>query len=297
MPGASEWELLLSRALKRAVRVRFGRARRQVVSARWTRARGGAEPLLEVRMNAFFERAPADVQQAVAAWLERGTRAKQATARLDAWIEEQLDLLEGRAPSAPQAASARRASQHHDLQAILDELLEREFAHDAALVRRVPRIGWAPRSARPARRTLRLGSCDPRRAWIRIHPVLDQAGVPRFFVRSIVHHELLHAVLPPRRGQDGRNVIHGPEFRRRERAYVDHERARAWEIEHIDALVRSARTGQPLRARARVAARTARTRSGAATQAAAPATSAVARLGGAAARALRGLQGLLFTHD
>ncbi len=295
MPSASEWELLLARALKRAVRVRFGRARRQVVSARWTRARAGAEPLLEVRMNAFFERAPVDVQQAVAAWLERGTRAKAATARLDAWIEEQLDLIEP--PSTPRLGSPRSAEPHHDLQAILSELLEREFAGEASLVRRVPRIGWAPRSARPARRTLRLGSCDPRRAWIRIHSVLDQPGVPRFFVRSIVHHELLHAVLPPRRGSDGRNVIHGPEFRRRERAYVDHERARAWEIEHIDALVRSARTGQPLRTRARVAARTARTREGAHPAEPTRQASAVARLGGAAARALRGLQGLLFTHD
>jgi len=295
VPSASEWEILLARALKRGVRVRFGRARRQVVSARWTRARGGAEPLLEVRMNAFFERAPSDVQHAVAAWLERGTRAKQATARLDAWIEEQLDLLEGRAPSAPHASDERSAGQHHDLQQILDELLDAEFAGDASLARRVPRIGWAQRAGRPARRTLRLGSCDPRRAWIRIHPVLDQAGVPRFFVRSIVHHELLHAVLPPRRGSDGRNVIHGPEFRRRERAYADYERARAWEIEHIDELVRSARTGQPLRTRPRVAARTARTR-GSRGQEHAP-TSAVARLGGAAARALRGLQGLLFAHD
>jgi hypothetical protein len=80
---------------------------------------------------------------------------------------------------------------------------------------------------------------------VRIHRVLDQAAVPEFFVRFVVFHELLHAAIPARR-TGRRTVHHGADFRRIERAYPDFERAKRWENEHIDALLRATRTGKPL---------------------------------------------------
>jgi hypothetical protein len=83
---------------------------------------------------------------------------------------------------------------------------------------------------------------------VRIHPVLDQPAVPVWFVRYVLFHELLHAVLPPRRGRGSRWIHHGAEFRRRERDYADYARAIAWEDAHMPALIRSAKRGTPMRA-------------------------------------------------
>jgi hypothetical protein len=95
-----------------------------------------------------------------------------------------------------------------------------------------------------------LGSFEPHARIVRIHPVLDQPDVPSFFVRYVLFHELLHAALDDFARVRGRRVIHGPEFRRREHAFADTGRARRWEREHIDALIRSARTRKSLRAQA-----------------------------------------------
>ena len=39
--------------------------------------------------------------------------------------------------------------------------------------------------------------------------------------------------------ENGRRIVHGSEFRRRERAYPDHARARAWEDRHLGLLLSS----------------------------------------------------------
>ena len=107
----------------------------------------------------------------------------------------------------------------------------------------MPGITWGRRGPRRVRHTLQLGSFDPEQKLVRVHPVLDQEAVPSFFVRSVLFHELLHAALE---GADDARRHHGPEFRARERAYRDHDRALAWQERHLAALIRSARTGEPL---------------------------------------------------
>jgi hypothetical protein len=60
--------------------------------------------------------------------------------------------------------------------------------------------------------------------------------VPEFYVAAVVFHEMLHQAVPAREAH-GRRIVHGPEFRRRERAYPDHERAKAWEEQHLTLLL------------------------------------------------------------
>ena len=82
---------------------------------------------------------------------------------------------------------------------------------------------------------------------IRIHPALDQAFVPRYFVEWVVYHEMLHHVIPMPM-VNGRRVYHSPEFRARERDYADFERAREWEETHLSQLISSRGTStRPLR--------------------------------------------------
>jgi hypothetical protein len=230
-----DWQALLSREVGREVRVRYTRARQQVV--RLLRSRSG----VEVRLARFFEHAPAEVRVALATWMRSGRRAKAATRALDSWIELRVREL---ADASPRRVALEPRGRRHDLAKLAGDVRARELAGDAL----DPRlgIGWGRARGSRSRRSLRLGSFDSITRSVRIHPVLDSDAVPDWFVRYVVFHELLHAVLDEPSNGRSRRVIHGPEFRRRERAYADLDRALRWEKEHIDSLIRCARAEKPL---------------------------------------------------
>jgi hypothetical protein len=237
--SAEDWAGYLSGALGRAVRVRYGRARRQVIVAY------PDPPELRVRMNAAFGRAPHPVRAAVVDWLRAGRRARAACQRLDEWIASIVPTL-----GPPRAPRIVVRGARHDLGEIAADLLAREFA-SLPRERHPSGVTWGRRGSRGARRSLQLGSFDPETGIIRIHPVLDQAAVPRWFVRYVLFHEFLHAELnqpcldSSARGAQ-RTQHHGRAFRRREEAYPGTAPALTWQEEHLAALLRSARTGKAM---------------------------------------------------
>jgi hypothetical protein len=240
------WESYLGEKLARRVRVVYGRSRSTPLQAR--RPRSGAtrdgEPIdWLVRMHAMFAAAPPPVRSAVVDLLHSGRRARRSRELLERWI---ADALARHPPPPVRESSLSTRGRHHDLARLAADLLEREFAEDSGLRNSPPRLTWGRTSARGPRRGLRLGSYDAELALVRIHPALDQPAVPDWFVRYVLFHELLHAIHPPVRSSAGRWIRHGEQFRAREDAYPDLERALAWEKRHIDALIRSARTGKPL---------------------------------------------------
>lgn len=241
--SAHDWSTYLASELRVPVGVVYTRSRKTPVAVRPLRQPRGA---LEVRLHKLFAEAPPEVHAAVASWVRSGRRAPRACARLDAYIAE---ILRRSPPTAARRALVPRGD-HHDLERLVAELLATELAAEFPAGTERPHIGWGRRAASRTRRSLRLGSYDADGRIVRIHPVLDQPAVPEWFVRYVVFHELLHAVFPVERGADDRWIHHGRPFRRRERAYADHKRALQWERANLSALIRSARTGTPLVARA-----------------------------------------------
>jgi len=234
----------LEHALGVPVRLRFGRSGTRPVVARGpTKRELEREPQLTggrvVLLHQQFTDADAGVWEDLVKWLRSGRRARAACRRLDGWIDRM------HAQEAEPALRAGHPGDHHLLPEITQQVivthLSREFDE-----RRTPVVSWAPRKRSTARRGLRLGSYDNSRELVRIHRVLDQPAVPEWVVAFVVHHELLHAIIPSQRV--GRRLIHhGAEFRRRERAHPDHARATRWEEKHLARLIRSARTGKPMR--------------------------------------------------
>jgi hypothetical protein len=239
-PAAAEWSGFLSRATGRRVLVRFGRSLTRVIVARRTHD-GHA-----VRMHSGFAQAPSSVREAVASWLctpvRRGRRVHEAPA-LTAWID---GLHQDRHPADLRPRRLVAQGRTHDLETILRDVAARDFAPEELSSTHLPAITWSERSLRSVRRSLRLGSYHGAAHLIRVHRVLDQPAVPRFFVAQVIFHELLHAIQPARRDARGRRSLHGPEFVVRERRHPDYERALAWQVEHLSGLIRSARTGRLL---------------------------------------------------
>lgn len=237
--------IVATRARKTPLRVRplpRGHAR---ASVSFRRNRG-----VELRMHAMFDAAPIEVQRAVASWIRSGERAPRATRTIDAWIEAGLAEL----PPPPVRVERLRARGHrYDLERILADVLATDLAGEATLRARPPHVTWGSRAPSRTRGGLRLGSYDPDLHRVRIHTALDQPAVPEWFVRYVVFHECLHAVHPPKRGDDGRWIHHGADFRAREAVYPDYRRVLAWERANLRALARSARKGVPMAAAKAVA--------------------------------------------
>lgn len=186
-----------------------------------------------VRLHHMFLDAPSDVIDAVSRYLAYGdVRSGEC---IDRYIAERRERIRPADLSFPSRHPTKGAV--YDLVTLRDDLAARYFQDPIEVG-----IAWArPVSgshAQGARRTLRMGTYYLHEQLIRIHPVLDQVWVPRYFVDWVIFHEMLHHVVPIP-VVNGRRCYHTPEFRARELDFHDHERARQWEQWNIRRLIAS----------------------------------------------------------
>lgn len=187
--------------------------------------------VLHYRVHHMFLDAPDEVVDALAVFASsaqgRGSRRRRAAgSRIDAFVRGHRWRI-----GTPRQTRIKARGQVHDLQAIFDRLNTEYFggAVEAS-------VGWGAWRGGRCRRTIKTGVYVQESRLIRIHPRLDCQDVPEFYVAAVVHHEMLHQVIPAEETR-GRRVVHGKEFRRRERAYPDYHRARAWEEANLSLLL------------------------------------------------------------
>ncbi len=179
------------------------------------------------RLHRMFLGAPPLVVRSLASYAE--SHEADSAAVLRAFVDANEDKIR-RSPGRPVAIDTQ--GRHHDLREIFDDLNQRYFDGRIAA-----QITWGPRTHRRGQRdSIKLGSYTIEDKLIRIHPVLDAADVPRFFVESVVHHEMLHEVhdMPI---VDGRRVYHTREFREAEAQFEHYAQAVIWERQNIHALL------------------------------------------------------------
>jgi hypothetical protein len=221
--------------LRRELEARIAHSARQEVRLRLTdnshtmlstRFHDGVRSL---RLHRMFIDAPQEVIDAVGLYIARGDR--HAGALIDSFIERHQHAIAARPRRAP---PMRARGSVYDLAEVQRSVSFRYFGGEIELP-----IGWGRAGTargRRGRRTIRMGVYLLESRSIRIHPALDQAWVPRFFVEWVVFHEMLHHVIPaPER--DGRRDFHSASFRQREREFVEFERARQWEQDNLARLI------------------------------------------------------------
>jgi hypothetical protein len=217
---------VLAGLLLEPVRLTIHDNRSTMVSFRRDRAE------VHYRIHHMFLDAPHEVVSALAAFAgaARGAagRRREAGSRIDAFVRRNRARIA--VPRADRLVSRGRV---HDLQALFDDLNARHF--DGAIE---ARIGWGAVRGGRRRRTVKTGVYVQDARLIRIHPTLDRPEVPAFYVAAVVFHEMLHQAVPAREVA-GRRIVHGADFRRRERAYPDHARAKAWEERNLALLLSS----------------------------------------------------------
>ena len=215
--------------------VTLTRNRTRIVSARPRHSPSGESDGLDLRIHRCFADADEHVVQSVARFFAAKTREARA---------EPLQVIRDHFSRFGQEDRTRTPKlkpkgKHFDLVKLRDRVNQDYFEGRLRLD-----ITWGRGAAkkRPRRRrkgsfSIRLGSYDDRTKLIRIHPVLDRPEVPEFVIESIIYHEMLHAVIPPRPGKTRRSV-HPPEFRRMERLYERFEEAEAWIEANVERLSR-----------------------------------------------------------
>ena len=166
--------------------------------------------------------------EAVAGWVAGDSGAPRRVRTLLARA-----TLPAAPPAAPRPVRIHTGGVHHDLAALAALEHGRYFPTLPA----VP-VTWGPHyPRRRGQRSLRLGSYDFRRGFVRIHGWLDDARVPGWFVGFIVFHELLHAELGAVTTPGRRRGVHTVEFRRREALHHRYAEALAWEAKHLHRLL------------------------------------------------------------
>lgn len=181
-----------------------------------------------VRVHRMFASAEPRLVRALARYVVHNDQ--RASSLLGEFIERNQHLIKAQ-PKRQQEVSLRPLGRVHDLAAIFERLNQCHFdgKHDA-------RITWGSARRRTQQRSIKVGSFSVEDRLIRIHPVLDQSPVPRFFVEWIVFHEMLHGKHTIRE-VGGRRCFHPPEFSREERLFPGYGRARLWEKANLDRLL------------------------------------------------------------
>jgi hypothetical protein len=178
----------------------------------------------------MFLHAPLSVVRAIARGLKsRKSRAADSVVRR--FMNENLHRVRRVKRELP--ALLTRGS-HHDLLRVFASLNARFFSDRLE----VP-ITWGRGYGRARRGGLTFGSYDPVLGLIRIHPVLDRPEVPRYFLESVVYHEMLHHNMGGVPDRAGRTVYHTRAFRAAEARYPHHREALAWEKRNLRYLLRA----------------------------------------------------------
>jgi hypothetical protein len=202
---------------------------------------------LELRLHRMFLHAPVAVVVSLARNIRR--RGRAAGAEVRRFMNANMHRVRKTPRVMPALLTSGRV---YDLGAVYADINDRFFSGRL----RVP-ITWGRGVGRARRGGLTFGSYDPVLGLIRIHPVLDRPGVPRFFLESVVHHEMLHHHMGGVPDRAGRTVYHTRAFREAEARFPRHRDALAWEKENLPELLRASHALDRERRAARAAARAA----------------------------------------
>jgi hypothetical protein len=170
---------------------------------------------LNVRLHRIFLHAGPDVLEEVGRFLKE---RKGKTPLIRDYIKRHAHELPEKRPRQERLCATGR---YYDLEEIFREL-NRVYFNDNVTAA----ITWGHKRRSVARKKT-LGSYSSQANIIRISPDLDRKTTPRYVVEHVVHHEMLHAYLGAK-VINGRKCFHYREFRDREKAFRDYEKAVAW---------------------------------------------------------------------
>lgn len=133
-----------------------------------------------------------------------------------------VDQAEGRRKRSRQERGRKHIDPLGDHRSLLESYLRVTMDMDMHIPE-APKLGWSRTRSRR-----RFGHQDADHGAIIISKVLDDVKVPEFVLDYVVYHELLHIVIPPRRGRGGKRIVHSKEFKQAEARFPKQAEAERW---------------------------------------------------------------------
>lgn len=122
----------------------------------------------------------------------------------------------------------------HDLDKVLEAVNQTYFKGELRC-----RITWSGRKGGQSFHTTRVDALTGETVHIiSISKGYDHPQCPEYAVAGVVYHECLHIAIPPEMS-NGRRIVHGRNFRQREKLYLFYEEWRAWHRDVLPRIVRS----------------------------------------------------------
>jgi len=174
---------------------------------------------ISLRLHRMFLDAGNEVIREIAAFLKR---RKGSTPLIRDFVRKNRNSFEN-SNRSPRKVATRTRGRYHDLQELFALVNDRYFGRKIKAS-----ISWGKKTPRWSVKKRALGSYSHQTNTIWINPVLDKKNVPRYLVKFIVYHEMLHCDIPFQR-EKGRRLVHSPEFKKRERLFEHYEKVLAWE--------------------------------------------------------------------
>lgn len=216
----------------------------------WTRRKES----LRVEIPSLLETAPLEVKVALLQWAilvsRRGVKQKPEL-RLERVRLETLIRGFLRAPAGDQAAGPVHArlrarnrrrlermapqGRHHDLALSFGRVNARYFEGNLQAT-----VTWSARLGGLSTHTMAQDGEGRPYHLITISRGYDNPEVTPEILDGVMYHECLHIAIPPEH-RNGRRIVHGPDFRKREREYEHFETWRKWHRDGLPAALKRMR--------------------------------------------------------
>lgn len=217
-PASPDLEKRLAVALATRVKIVYTDNTRVMLSSRRS-----PDGIMVVRLHHMFRGVNDKIASALAAYLKN--RDRESGEIISEFIKTNSELVKKKIrPSIP---AIETRGEHHDLARYFMQLNKSYF--DCKLN---TWITWGQRTRKKGRNHIRLGSYNFEQRVIRIHPALDKKWVPKYYIESVIYHEMLHAYFGVK-NKNGKCQYHTKAFKEKEINFSHWVQAREWEKKNI----------------------------------------------------------------
>ena len=189
--------------------------------------------------------APKDIKESIIEWallekphLKRKRKPyyrqkRELENRVWNYMEKYGGISKQKRVMTPEQFTSRTKGVKYDLKEVFDRVNQDYFKGKIKSF-----IRWGKYASKTSYQSYFNDSHGNRHNLITIAGAYNHTKIPAFAIQGVVFHEMLHIVYPRYR-RNGRNVIHGPEFRKAERRIPFRDKWYRWEKENMSKIFRS----------------------------------------------------------
>jgi hypothetical protein len=182
----------------------------------------------KVRLHHMFLEADTEVLNSLARFVK--SRNRKAPSLLRNFVAANSNKIR-QTPRKARRTVLRSKGRFFDLKALFDQVNREYFENKIDCP-----ITWGARKRVWKQNSIKLASYSDRTKTIRVNTALDKRYVPKYVLKGIIHHEMLHHYLGVEI-RNGRKIVHSKTFRQLESRYRHHHKLQAWKERNLHRLL------------------------------------------------------------